>query len=362
MEQLIQQIENDVIQHIDNGLYKEAFLILENNSSYTDMILTRLSHNISDKKKLHTFISFVIFCNKMDEWSDFINSRITAEYINESISFYTENHKKLASQSMYPMHMKIFMASLHGLGLLNYESFEASGERYFLDNYLGPIRNPVVVDVGANTGGYSTACHECNKSAQIYALEPHPISFKELKKNTQGKRIVALNYGISDEAGSKNLYDRTDLPSGGTSHASLYQNVIEGIHGVASTCFKSEFVTLDNFISSAQIKKIDLLKIDTEGHELSVLKSATNALRSGNIMAIQFEFNEMNIESRVFMKDFFNILPEYDFFRLLPDGYIPLGNINTYRNPLTLELFAMQNIVAIQNSALFPEKCATRRT
>ena len=79
-------------------------------------------------------------------------------------------------------------------------------------------------------------------------------------------------------------------------------------------------------------------------------------------MAIQFEFNEMNIESRVFMKDFFNILPEYDFFRLLPDGYIPLGNINTYRNPLTLELFAMQNIVAIQNSALFPEKCATRRT
>lgn len=355
MEKLIKQLENEVTQHMDKGLYKKAFLILEHNDSYTDIILQRLSHKISDKKKLHIFISLVIACNKMDEWDDFINSRVTSAYINEFIHFYTENSKKLACQSMYPMHMRIFMASLHGIGLLNYESFEVSGEQYFLDNYLGKISNPVVVDVGANTGGYSAACHECNKSAQIYALEPHPISFKELKKNAQGKKIFAFNYGISNESGKKTLYDRTDLSSGGTAHASLYQNVIEGIHGVTSAAFESDFITLDNFISSAQIKKIDLLKIDTEGHELSVLKSAVKALRSGNIMAIQFEFNEMNIESRIFMKDFFNILPEYNFFRLLPDGCIPLGNINTYRNPLTYELFAMQNIVAIRKTTLFPE-------
>lgn len=358
MKQQAQQIAIEVMQYMNNGLHKKAFSIIENNELHTGDILQHISRNISDRKNLHNFISLVIFCNKLDMWNEFINSKITTTYINEFLYFYTENAKNLTSQSMFPFHMKIFMASLHGIGIFNYESFEISGEKNFLDKYLGHIKNPVVVDVGANTGGYATACRECNKSASIYALEPHPISFKKLKQTAREKNFFAFNYGISTEAGKKTLYDRNDISSGGTAHASLYQNVIEGIHGVASVAFESEFTTLDNFISSAQIEKIDLLKIDTEGHELSVLKSATNALRAGKIMTIQFEFNEMNIESRIFMKDFFKILPEYNFYRLLPDGSIPLGNINSYKNPLMHELFAIQNIVAIKNNVLFPAMSA----
>ena len=50
----------------------------------------------------------------------------------------------------------------------------------------------------------------------------------------------------------------------------------------------------------------------------------------------------MNIVSRVFFRDFRLVLNNYDFYRLLPGGVILLGDV-----PLSTELFAFQNIIAI---------------
>lgn len=47
------------------------------------------------------------------------------------------------------------------------------------------------------------------------------------------------------------------------------------------------------------------------------------------------------------MKDFYDILPQYDFYRLLPKYLMPLGE---YR-ALTHEIFAYQNIVAIRRNS-----------
>jgi hypothetical protein len=52
----------------------------------------------------------------------------------------------------------------------------------------------------------------------------------------------------------------------------------------------------------------------------------------------------MNIISRVFFKDFFDVLPNYIFYRLLPGG--KLLEIKEY-SPLNCEIFAFQNIIAI---------------
>jgi hypothetical protein len=74
-----------------------------------------------------------------------------------------------------------------------------------------------------------------------------------------------------------------------------------------------------------------------------VLKGASNLLREGRISAIQFEFNEMNIVSRVFLKDFNELIPNCRFYRLLRHG---LGPLDPY-SPLACEVFAFQNIVAL---------------
>jgi len=58
---------------------------------------------------------------------------------------------------------------------------------------------------------------------------------------------------------------------------------------------------------------------------------------------VQFEFNAMNLESRTFFRDLVALLPNYRLHRLLPDGWALLPY-----TPLTCELFAYQNIVAVR--------------
>ena len=51
---------------------------------------------------------------------------------------------------------------------------------------------------------------------------------------------------------------------------------------------------LDNFVKMARIKNnIDLLKIDTEGHELEVLKSGNKTLTKVKFILIEFRLNDM---------------------------------------------------------------------
>jgi hypothetical protein len=100
--------------------------------------------------------------------------------------------------------------------------------------------------------------------------------------------------------------------------------------------------TLDDIAKREGIEFIDFLKIDTEGHELAALQGASTLLENGRIGCIHFEFNEMNVVSRVFFRDFRKILHQYKLFRLLPNGMLPVGS-----GPLGSEIFAFQNIVAL---------------
>jgi hypothetical protein len=66
---------------------------------------------------------------------------------------------------------------------------------------------------------------------------------------------------------------------------------------------------------------------------------------AGRISLVQFEFNEMNVISRTFLRDFVGLLPGYRLYRLLPDGMASLEG-----EPLFVrEIFAFQNLVAVRS-------------
>lgn len=232
--------------------------------------------------------------------------------------------------------------ALSGLGILNYKSTVASGERAFLGEFL-KNKTGVVIDVGANQGNYSLEALGFNPSIRIYAFEPHPITFEVLSKKV-GKRpnIMPINMGMSARPGKLHLFD---YPSkDGSSHASLFQDVITELHGAGSAVsHEVALTTLDDFVSSQEISEITLLKIDTEGNELEVLRGGVNLITQGKIKAIHFEFNEMNVSSRAFFRDFWKLLENYRFYRLLPNHMLEIKNYS----PLSCEIFAYQNIVAI---------------
>ena len=61
----------------------------------------------------------------------------------------------------------------------------------------------------------------------------------------------------------------------------------------ASRQIRVDCTTIDRFCSECSIKKIDVLKIDTEGFDLEVLKGATSMLAHKAIKFIYFEFNDI---------------------------------------------------------------------
>lgn len=242
----------------------------------------------------------------------------------------------------YRFNRGLHHASLRGLGVLNYKDDVVSGERRFMKKSLSLSETPTVVDVGANEGDYSSAVLEANKRSRVFAFEPHPETFRRMSlRLSSEKNVVVTNAACGSSPGNLMLYDHAG--GAGTEHASLHSGVIERVHKSRSIEHVVNVTTLDKFAADHDIEFIDLLKIDTEGSELEVLRGAAGLLRNGRIKAIQFEFNEMNIVSRVFFKDFCEAIPNYRFYRMLRNG---LGALDPYSS-LSCEVFAYQNIVAL---------------
>lgn len=245
-------------------------------------------------------------------------------------------------QSLFRLHQCLFLVGLWGMGVLNSENDRLSGEESFLKRLAHKSNELVVMDVGANTGRYSDRIKEFATDATIYAFEPHPVNFGRLKAQAAKYGYTALPLGCSDAEGQATLYD---YPQGGTTHASMYEGTITELRERETSEWNIELTTIDRFVEREQVGHIDLLKIDTEGNELKVLMGAKQAIENGMIDVIQFEFNEMNVVSRAFLRDFLTLLPQYTFFRMLPDGLIPLD----VRHPFLYEIFAYQNVVAIRD-------------
>lgn len=249
-----------------------------------------------------------------------------------------------ARPSLYLFNKLLFDLSLRGMGILNSENDRVSGESYFLNEILHRYDKPVVMDVGANRGHYAEKVMTGSPDATLYAFEPHPVTFRALQQVAERHDFEAINCGMGAEIGTLQLYDR-QADGDGTEHASLYREVIEGIHNVPAIAVEVCVSTIDTFIAQRGIKRVTLLKIDTEGHEYQVLLGAKQALEQGIIDMIQIEFNQMNVISRVFFRDFYTLLSgTYEMYRLLPGGLLPLSK---YRSP-QCEIFAFQNLLFVR--------------
>ena len=232
---------------------------------------------------------------------------------------------------------------LKGLGLLfAHENPAHNGELFFAKKAIRDYKVRNLFDVGANQGSYAKMFADLGFAGDIYCFEPHPTTFKKLDSQLQSPNIRKFDLAFSGEKGSFHIYDYSTQD--GSEHASLFKGVIEEVHKGQAVAHLVKVDTVDNFAKEQHVEQIGLLKIDTEGNEFNVLQGARSLISNNQIDLVHFEFNEMNVVSRVFLKDFIKLLPNYNFYRLLPNGFLPLN----YDNSLLLELFSYQNIVAIR--------------
>ena len=132
----------------------------------------------------------------------------------------------------------------------------------FLKTYLK--EGMVFVDVGANIGSHAiNAARLVGATGSIFAFEADPDTYRLLAENIQSnglRNIVLKQTCVSDHVGSLSFYKHKD---------SAKSSIVDRGEKLSVTLPSD---TLDNLIPAET--KIDILKVDVEGAELSVLRGA----------------------------------------------------------------------------------------
>ena len=154
--------------------------------------------------------------------------------------------------------------------------------------YGGSIE--VFFDVGANVGQTSSAALRSFPTATIFAFEPDVTTFGALSTHVRDPRVKSFNLALSDRSGVAPFFD---YGSFATSN-SLVENAQYAARAGHSVTVRSvQCETLDEFCRRHAVERIDVLKIDTEGHEAAVLHGATSMLSAHRVRFVYVEFNTL---------------------------------------------------------------------
>lgn len=153
------------------------------------------------------------------------------------------------------------------------ESFFESKYFYFVPRKIVEMKNPVIVDVGANVGYFSLFAINTLRSPRVYSYEPIRRNFSLMERYADELGDCNWhieNKAISGEIGQLDLhFDETDAF---TTSASLFGH--RGGSGLE--CVECE--TLERVMERFGLDTIDILKLDCEGAEYEILYRAPAAV------------------------------------------------------------------------------------
>jgi FkbM family methyltransferase len=140
----------------------------------------------------------------------------------------------------------------------------------------------IIFDVGAHHGETVLELRRRAPNAQIHAFEPFPGSFARLR-DVVGvlPNVRCWETAVADRRGDALLHLQ------GTDYEfSLIPSKVAADAQVVTV----PVTTLDQFAEQQGIKHVDLLKTDTEGADLDVLRGASDLLARGAVDSIYAEF------------------------------------------------------------------------
>lgn len=149
---------------------------------------------------------------------------------------------------------------------------------------------PVILDVGANRGQTIEMLYGTFASPQIIAFEPSASVFEGLRRDCGGKcrAVFHMALGANDELKEFINYERSEF-------SSLRRLAPSALHEFSEIKVRSvekvQVRSLDSLFPELGISEIDLLKIDTQGHDLDVLNGARMLFQQGKVKRVLVEMN-----------------------------------------------------------------------
>jgi FkbM family methyltransferase len=155
--------------------------------------------------------------------------------------------------------------------------------------------SPVVYDIGANDGFFSTHLAQMleHRASTIFAFEPVPTTFAKLVRSVQ---YLDLNHSIRPVAAAV-VDNAGPVRIGYSERNSLEAQVVHRQPNpqARDKLAHAEGITLDDFYASVGAFP-GLLKIDAEGSEVAVLRGAKGLLSRSDRPAILFEYNPTTLK------------------------------------------------------------------
>ena len=188
----------------------------------------------------------------------------------------------------------------------------AGFNRRIAPNFLEVIQAnqiDIVLDVGANDGGYGRELRDSGYTGRILSFEPNPSAFKRLSVNIAKDSLwSAVPYGVGQDPGTLELnVSKADVLSSFKAlndfgQKSEYAKVVDTV--------EAKVVRLDDYLTEhPELLGRPYLKIDTQGFEREVIEGLGNMLHE--MVAIQVETSLVNsyvgetdwLESMLYMRD-----------------------------------------------------------
>lgn len=156
--------------------------------------------------------------------------------------------------------------------------------------FLPTRERHVIFDVGANMGQSAKRFRRTFPAAEIHSFEPGPSVYKRLQQEIgSDPNTHTWNCGLGATTSRQRLFESDQsvmssfLPTG--------KEAWVGTVGETEV----EVQTIDSFCMQRQVTSIDILKSDTQGYDLEVLKGAEQIMHAGHVKIVYFEVNFADI-------------------------------------------------------------------
>lgn len=156
---------------------------------------------------------------------------------------------------------------------------------------LGPDDVHTIIDGGAHHGAFSRQLAAHYPNATIHAFEPTPATYQALLENVARLPNVRAHRLALGAATSQAMFYANASPLTNSLRPNADAN--DRYFGALVTpvdSYRVDVVSLEAFCSTESCQRIDIMKLDLQGHELEALKGLGALLEGVQILLLEVQF------------------------------------------------------------------------
>lgn len=171
-------------------------------------------------------------------------------------------------------------------------------------------KDMIFVDVGCNIGAFSL--NMAGYVSKVISFEPNPRTLVYLRRNVElngFKNIEVVPKGLSDVPGEAELF----IQSLGSSSFHKHKQIGDSE--------RVQLTTLDEYLASKGDSRVDILKVDVEGHEMACLKGAEKTIDQQDKMVIVLEMDANTFKAGYSKEDYLDFMERKGFKPYAPRAF-----------------------------------------